>query len=436
MKINEFTLETLLGEGAFGAAYLTKKEGDNNLYATKMYDREKVKEGSQLYKYMTQEINIMKQLKHPNIVKFIDCKKTKKHFYIVTEFCNGGELGKALEDYKLKKGKAFPEEIVQYLMKQIISAFKYMHDLNIMHRDIKLENILLNFDNEEDKKNLNMMKSQVKIIDFGFSCKITKDNLRITAIGSPLNADPLILQKLTKGGKTKDIGYGKEADIWSLGNICYEMLIGESAFSAEEIDELVSKIEEGKYNVPTDLSKEVVSFLNGMLQYDPKKRLTIDQLYNHPFIRNSIDTFHKINLTQVSSHIKGGNLQINTKKNQTIWAIFNKEDEDKLMTYGNLESIPEEPIIQHQVTQQIGNQIQNEPIKNVNTFDSKNYPNLGNNYQMQYNQINQMYMGPVLPRGMSGIPGNSPDPNWNAQITDPNYFNSGYGFSPGSIYGQ
>ena len=158
--------------------------------------------------------------------------------------------------YQKKFGKPFPQEIVQHLMRQIIDAFKYIHSLKIIHRDIKLDNILLNFETEEDKNNLNMMKAQCKIIDFGFACRISKSGLQYSTLGSPINMDPIILKKLNSTGrKSRQLGYDQKADIWSLGTICYEMLIGKSAFDAEDMDELVSKIEDGTYTVPTNLSR-------------------------------------------------------------------------------------------------------------------------------------------------------------------------------------
>ena len=166
--IDNLILEQPLGKGSFGQVYLSRFKDGNTIYATKVYDREKL-ENTGAMKYLTEEITIMNELNHPNIVKFVNVKKTKRHFYIVMEFCNGGELEKNLEKYQLKFGKAFSEEIVQHLMRQIIDAFRYIHSKNIIHRDIKLENILLHFDNPQDKENLNMMKARVKIIDFGFA---------------------------------------------------------------------------------------------------------------------------------------------------------------------------------------------------------------------------------------------------------------------------
>ena len=326
MIVDNLTLEKCLGNGAFGEVYLTSKKGDDKKkYATKKIDRDEVEKGEGI-KYLKNEIIILQYLRHPNIVRFEEVKKTKKHYYIVMEFCNGGELSKALEKYQEKFGKPFPEEIVQHFMKQIIGAFKFIHERKIIHRDVKLDNILLNYETEEDKNNFNLMKAQAKIIDFGFSCKIDKSGLQFTALGSPINMDPIILKKLNSSSKkTRQLGYNQKADIWSLGTICYEMLIGKSAFDADDLEDLVSKIENGSYNVPTTLSHEVVSFLNGMLQYEGVNRLSAEQLSRHAFLTKDVKDFTPLDL-------KKTNKVMNTKKlNQSIWAIFGANDENKLM---------------------------------------------------------------------------------------------------------
>ena len=151
IKLGSYITEKKLGEGSFGVVYLTRKEGDSKKYATKELDREEI-DSSEAKKYLINEIRILQSLDHPNIVKFVDIKKTKNHYYIMMEFCNGGELSKNLEKYMMKNGTAFPEELVQHFMRQIIDAFKYIHGKKIIHRDVKLDNVLLHFDNEEDKK--------------------------------------------------------------------------------------------------------------------------------------------------------------------------------------------------------------------------------------------------------------------------------------------
>ena len=439
MQVDNLILEKLLGKGSFGEVHLTKITGDSKLYATKVYDRERI-ENTEAFKYLTNEINIMHNLNHPNIVKFIQVKKTKKHYYIVMEYCNGGELEKALEKYQLKYGKPFSEEIVQHLMRQIISAFKYMHANQIMHRDIKLENILVNFESEKDKNDLNMLKATVKIIDFGFACKIGKNALTYTTIGNPMNMSPLILKKLTSHGKVRQLGYDMKADIWSLGAICYQMLIGKAAFDADDIDELVEKIEKGIYKVPTNLSKEVVSFLNGMLQYEPQARLTAEQLYNHQFLQENIQNFHTIDLNQVSNRVKKNELEIDTKKNKSIWAIFNEDVENKLnkISPGHLapiNEVPENNYIPQQKTFNQGPMIKNnmtnaQTIKNTNTFEANQLPSMMNNGYNYNPNYNNPYYGPILPRGQQGfqnIPGNiyqnnGPAPSLSGQpMSETNY---------------
>ena len=331
MKLENYELDKFLGKGAFGEVYLTTKKGESKKFATKKLDREEMEKEQDAMKYLRNEIVILQFLNHPNIVKFEEVKKTKKHFYIIMEYCNGGDLTGALEKYREKYGKPFPEEIVQHFMKQIISAFKYLHSLKVIHRDVKTDNILLNYDNEEDKKNLNLMKAQVKIIDFGFACKVSPKGLQYSVLGSPINMDPLILKKLNSStNKTRQLGYNESADIWSIGTVCYEMLIGKSAFDAEDMEDLVKKVEEGSYSVPTNLSHEVVSFLNGMLQYEGKRRLTAAQLSRHEFLTKNVKDFHAIDLKKVSKKVGEEGVKINVKSNNTIWSIFNADSQSLL----------------------------------------------------------------------------------------------------------
>ena len=331
MKLENYELDKFLGSGAFGEVYLTSKKGDSRKFATKKLDREQMEKEEGAMKYLRNEIVILQFLNHPNIVKFEEVKKTKKHFYIIMEYCNGGDLTGAIEKYKEKYGKPFPEEIVQHFMKQIISAFKYLHSLKVIHRDVKTDNILLNYDNEEDKNNFNLMKAQVKIIDFGFSCKVSPKGLQYSVLGSPINMDPLILKKLNSStNKTRQLGYNESADIWSIGTVCYEMLIGKSVFDAEEMEELVKKVEDGGYEVPTNLSHEVVSFMNGMLQYEGKRRLTAAQLSRHEFLTKNVKDFHAIDLKKVSKKTEDGKVKINVKSNTTIWSIFNADSQSLL----------------------------------------------------------------------------------------------------------
>ena len=131
---------------------------------------------------------------------------------------------------------------------------------------------------------------------------------------------PILLRKLNTPKNNVLIGYNEKEDIWSLGTICYELLIGKSAFDSENMDELVKRIELGDYYLPITLSKETVSFLNGMLRYDSKKRLSFDKLSKHKFLTKNINEFTKINLDELQNARVG--VLINTKENGPIWDYF------------------------------------------------------------------------------------------------------------------
>ena len=333
MLIDDLTLIKPLGKGAFGEVYLTSKQGTSTKYATKKLVKAKYMNNPKAKKYLDNEIAILKDINHPNIIKLIEIKDTNKYCYIVTEYCNGGSLSNCLENYQEENNKAFPEEIVQYLMKQIMNAIRYLHKNRILHRDLKLDNILINYDNENDRLKNNIMKGKIKIIDFGFARYLKNEELAFSTLGSPINMDPGILQKLNKVSNYRDYGYDEKADIWSLGTICYELLIGKSTFDSETMKELLIKVNKGNYFLPKYLSKEAVSFINCMLQYDPKKRLSADKLYNHKFLRNKTNEFNKIDLKEVKKKLKGSKMQINSRKNESIWNIFGE---------GVVESIIEE----------------------------------------------------------------------------------------------
>ena len=332
MKLENYTLENCIGKGMLTEVYLTSKKDDPKKYVTKMWKREDI-DNSEYKMYLNNSIIILKNLNHSNIIKIQDIKKSKKHYFVMLEFCNGGDLSKALEKYIKKYGKPFDEKIVQHFMKQIINAFKYIHEKKIIHRNITLDNILLNYDDEEDEKNFNLMKANIKLSGFGFSCQIKEGGLKYSIVGSSFNINPLFLKNLISSTKkAKSLGYNEMADIWSIGTICYEMLIGKPIFDSEDMDELIKKIEDGSYSIPTTMSHEVVSFLNGMLQYDSKRRLNAEQLARHDFLNKDIKDFHSINLQKVSKKVdeKGLKLNANAKNNASIWSIFNADSENLL----------------------------------------------------------------------------------------------------------
>jgi serine/threonine protein kinase len=327
MLVEDLTLLKVLGKGSFGEVYLTSKTGCKEKFATKKISK-KFTQNPKAKKYLDNEINILKEINHPNIVKLYEVKDTSNFFYLVTEYCNSGGLQELLDNYIKKNKKPFPEEVVQYFMKQIVSAIYYLHKHNILHRDIKLDNILVHYDSEEDKAKNNFLKAKIKLIDFGFARHLNEGDLAQSILGSPINMDPGILRKLNKMAHSKEYGYDQKADIWSLGTACYEMLIGKNAFDAKSLSELVKKVEEGNYKLPTTISKEAVSFINGMIQYDLKKRLSAEELYHHPFLTTPYSQLTKIIIRRNSNKVIGSQVLMNAKKmNESIWDVFGEERE-------------------------------------------------------------------------------------------------------------
>ena len=409
MLVDDLTLIKSIGKGAFGEVFLTSKQGTKQKFATKQIDK-KYAANPKAKKYLDNEIMILKDIDHENIVKLYDVKETSQYFYLVTEYCNGGGLSDCLEKYQEEHNAAFPEELVQYLMKQIVSALRYLHAKRILHRDIKLDNILVHFENEEDRVKQNLMKAKVKMIDFGFARYLKKEELAYSTLGSPINMDPGILRKLNKMEHSKEYGYDEKADIWSLGTACYEMLIGNCTFDAESMKELVSKVERGNYFLPSTLSKEAVSFLNGMLQYDFKKRFTAEQLYRHKFLNKKYSELERIDIKDIKKHITGSKIRINTKLNQSIWNVFGDGHCSTILEDVGSEDMieaPNEPSTDNSSTDNIKPDIMPKPNPRKPEIGKLTEEQLKKEFLKVYESINDdlIYIEPKL---LPIIPGDDP----------------------------
>ena len=416
MLVGDYTLTKSLGKGAFGEVYITSKQGTQEKFATKKIDK-KFARNPKAKKYIDNEIKILKSIDHENIIKLYDQLETSQYYFLVTEYCNGGGLSDCLEYHINQYHKPFSEEVVQYLMRQIVSGIRYLHSKHILHRDIKLDNILVKFDTEEDKQKKNMLKAKVKIIDFGFARYLDPKELAFSTLGSPINMEPGILRKLNKMENSRNYGYDEKADIWSLGTICYEMLIGHCTFDASSMKELLSKVEAGNYLLPTSMSKEAASFLNGMLQYDPKQRLNAEKLYSHHFLTKDYKSLTKMNLNNVQKHLYGANLKINSKKNQnSIWVIF--EEEESLDSISGGDMISTEDNDKSKVDDENPKPII-EPIKTVNEYqmDEKS---IMREFQNAFDEMNDDFIF-IEPKLIPIIPGDDP-----AVISKISQFNEDY----------
>ena len=429
MQLDDLTFLKQLGKGSFGEVYLTSKVGHTKLYATKKIPKS-MADAPKTRKYFYNEINILATIDHKNIMKLIEVKQSNDNYYLVCELCNGGSLSQCLDKYRKIHRKPFTEEIVQYLMRQIVDAIKYLHAQHIIHRDLKLDNILMNYDNEKDKENMNLLGAQVKVIDFGFSTKLNNSkNLAFSTLGSPINMDPGILKKFCYND-TK--GYDEKVDIWSLGTLCYEMLIGKATFEAQSMRELQSKIEKGEYTLPMTLSKEAVSFLNAMLQYDSKCRLNADELSRHHFLTKNIKDFSRININEVRNNITDDDkLKINVKKNQSIWAIFNNENDlDDVPGYiieeKNDDFLAPIEEVENMNINDDNNGKNNQNInENNNNINGNNNQNInGNNIQNNNGNNNINYQNQMNNNINNNMNNNNNNNNWNNNNrNNRNYYN-------------
>ena len=258
-KMKFYKYGRLLGKGAFGKVNLCLHTLTGRLVAIKSINKEKIKNERQKQK-IKQETEIMETLsKSKNIVKIFETYETKKHICIVMEYICAGDLLTYI-----KKRSKLTEPVAKFIFKQIVLGIKHIHDNNIIHRDIKLDNILLDLDNN------------IKICDFGVSRKINIGDIMFEQCGTPAYIAPEIL--INKGYE----GFG--VDVWSAGVVLYAMLSGTVPFKGNNIKELHDLIINGNYKEINGISKEADDLIKKILEVDAKKRIKIDQILNHPWL--------------------------------------------------------------------------------------------------------------------------------------------------------
>ncbi|XP_029003612.1 maternal embryonic leucine zipper kinase [Betta splendens] len=207
------------------------------------------------------EIEAMKNLSHQHVCRLYQVIETSTQIFMIIEYCPGGELF----DYIIAKDRLSEEE-TRVFFRQIVSAMAYVHSQGYAHRDLKPENLLIDEDHN------------LKLIDFGL-CAKPKGGLGyelMTCCGSPAYAAPELIQ-----GKAY---IGSEADVWSMGVLLFALLCGYLPFDDENCMVLYRKITRGKYDNPHWLSPGSILLLNQMMQVDPKRRLCVRQLLNHPWV--------------------------------------------------------------------------------------------------------------------------------------------------------
>jgi serine/threonine protein kinase len=262
--IDFYRIGKVLGKGAFGKVNLAVHKLTECLCAVKSINKQYFSDESQSKKVM-QEVVMLKRTKHKNIVRLYEYFETEKHLLFVIELCAGGDL----LNY-VRRRRRLKEDVAKCLFKQIIESLAYCHCKNILHRDIKLDNILLDADGD------------VKICDFGVGKIVKKGEKMTEQCGTPAYIAPEIL--LDKGY------YGFGVDIWSAGVVLYAMLYGTVPFKANNMSELQSIIIKAKYSLKEDISLEARDLLRGMMEKDPNKRLSVSQILQHKWLEDVQDS--------------------------------------------------------------------------------------------------------------------------------------------------
>ncbi|OUM58924.1 hypothetical protein PIROE2DRAFT_64098 [Piromyces sp. E2] len=265
----EYYLQDL--RGSFGTVCKAIRKCDNHEVAIKIVSKKKLnsKPGSNLMKYLEREVNILKSIKHKNIIQLHDVYEDSTNVYLVLELAKGGELFN-----RIRMLKKLTENQTRIVMKQLFSALEYLHNRGIAHRDLKPENILMQSPNDNN--------FSIKLSDFGLS-RFVDDNFYMrTLCGTPNYTAPEVFDKNVKN-------YTIAVDMWSCGVIMYICLCGYTPFSRKNSKyPLKTQILNGLYTFKPEhwntVSDEAILLIKLLLQVNPNLRITVSQALNHPFI--------------------------------------------------------------------------------------------------------------------------------------------------------
>ncbi|OMJ83878.1 hypothetical protein SteCoe_15105 [Stentor coeruleus] len=258
----DYTVGKLIGTGAYASVKTAVLKNDSTKYALKTYEKYRLTDPSKK-KNVSREIEILKKISHPNIVKMFDVIETQKQLHLVLEYISGGSLGSYL---KKQPNKRLSEEECRGLFKQLVSAIEYIHSQKVTHRDLKLENLLL------------QEFGAIKIIDFGFSTCFSHEKKVKIFCGTPTYMAPEIV--------TRKEYSGPPADIWALGVLLFVMLCGFFPFRAPTDRELFKKIEKGLFSIPNHVSTGARNLLYKILVVNPSERPTASEIIKDPWVND------------------------------------------------------------------------------------------------------------------------------------------------------
>ncbi len=270
--MEDFQIISKLGEGAYSTVYKVMRIVDRKIYALKkvkllnLSDKEK--------ENALNEVRILASVKSNYVVSYKEAFFDEKDrtLCIVMEFADNGDLYQKITEHK-KRSIFFEESTIWRIFIQLVRGLKSLHDLNILHRDLKSANIFL------------YSNGEAKIGDLNVS-KVTRGGLGTTQTGTPYYASPEVWN---------DFPYDNKSDIWSLGCVLYEMITLRPPFRAADMEGLYKKVTKGQYSkIPDIFSDDLYQIVQFLLQVNPKLRPNCDQILNHPILKKRIEYFKTI----------------------------------------------------------------------------------------------------------------------------------------------
>ena len=259
----DLELKETLGTGSFGRVRLCKLKGSSDYYAIKCLKKREIIKMKQV-QHIIAEKNILMEVSHPFIVNLLCSFQDEKKLYLVLEFVLGGEMFT-----HLRRAGRFPNDVAKFYHAELVLAFEYLQSKDIIYRDLKPENLLLDY------------KGHVKITDFGFAKKVPERTF--TLCGTPDYLAPEVIQSK---------GHGKAVDWWTMGILLYEFIAGYPPFYDDTPFRIYEKILEGKIKFPNWFDSRAKDLVKGLLMTDHTKRLGtlrngVAEIKGHPYFHGA-----------------------------------------------------------------------------------------------------------------------------------------------------
>ena len=277
-RVGNYSGFSKLGEGTFGVVLKSSHRIAGEKVAVKVLEKRRMQQADDIER-VGREIQILKQLRHPHVVRLWEIIYAQDRIYLVMEYCPRGELFQHI----VKQGRLREDEGKRFFA-QIVAGVAYLHSMHVVHRDIKPENLLL--DSER----------HIRIADFGLSTRCAPGQVLKHACGSPCYAAP---EMLTRAGQAS--GYvGHPVDVWSTGVTLFAMICGFLPFEHANTSALYKKIIAGEYALPPFLSREAKDLLKRLLTTEPTRRISLEHAASHPWCAHAADA-----VLQPSQHATG-----------------------------------------------------------------------------------------------------------------------------------